>query len=42
MQDPTGFAVRSLAEIALVLSLMSVTVNTAARILLAYAGHELQ
>jgi phosphate transport system permease protein len=42
LQDPTGFAVRSLAEIALVLSLMSVTVNTLARILLAYAGHEIR
>ena len=37
LQDPTGFAVRSLAEIALVLSLMSVVVNTIARLLLSYA-----
>ncbi len=38
LQDPTGLAVRSLAEIALVLALMSVAVNTAARALLAYAN----
>ena len=38
LQDPTGFAVRSLAEIALVLALMSVSVNTIARIFLSYAG----
>jgi len=38
LQDPTGFAVRSLAEIALVLSCMSVAVNMLARALLAYAN----
>jgi phosphate transport system permease protein len=35
LQDPTGLAVRALAEIALVLCLISIVVNTAARILLA-------
>ena len=37
LADPTGFAIRSLAEIALVLCLMSVAVNTMARLLLSYA-----
>jgi phosphate transport system permease protein len=35
LQDPTGFAVRALAEVALVLCLISIIVNTAARMLLA-------
>jgi len=36
MQDPTGMAVRSLAEVALVLCVISITVNGCARILLYY------
>lgn len=35
LQDPTGLAVRSLAEVALVLCVISILVNTAARIILA-------
>jgi len=42
LADPTGFAIRSLAEIALVLCLMSVAVNTVARSLLSYAGRSQQ
>ncbi len=42
LQDPTGFAVRSLAEIALVLAFMSVCVNVFARVLLSYAGHQVR
>lgn len=36
MQDPTGMAVRSLAEVALVLCLISIIVNSFARVLLYY------
>jgi phosphate transport system permease protein len=36
LQDPTGMAVRSLAQVALVLCLISIVVNTFARILLYY------
>ena len=35
LQDPTGLAVKSLAEVALVLCLLAVAVNTAARLVLA-------
>ncbi|MDE2517749.1 MAG: phosphate ABC transporter permease subunit PstC [Rhodospirillales bacterium] len=38
LQDPTGLAVRSLAEVALVLSVISVGVNTIARLVLYRAG----
>ncbi len=38
MQDPTGMAVRSLAEVALVLCVISVIVNAFARFLLYYEG----
>lgn len=38
MQDPTGMAVRSLSEVALVLCLISIVVNSFARILLYYEG----
>jgi len=38
MQDPTGMAVRSLSEVALVLCLISIVVNGFARILLYYEG----
>lgn len=38
LQDPTGMAVRSLAEVALVLCVLSVAVNSLARILLYYEG----
>lgn len=38
MQDPTGMAVRSLSEVALVLCLISIIVNGFARILLYYEG----
>jgi phosphate transport system permease protein len=38
LQDPTGLAVRSLAEVALVLSVISVGVNAAARLVLYRAG----
>ena len=40
MQDPTGMAVRSLAEVALVLCLISIFVNGLARILLYYEGRQ--
>jgi len=40
LQDPTGMAVRSLAEVALVLCLISILVNGVARILLYYGGAE--
>jgi phosphate transport system permease protein len=40
MQDPTGMAVRALAEVALVLCVISVIVNGAARILLYYSGRQ--
>jgi len=40
MQDPTGMAVRSLAEVALVLCLISIVVNGCARILLYLSGQE--
>jgi phosphate transport system permease protein len=36
LQDPTGMAVRSLAEVALVLCLISIVVNALARVLLYY------
>ncbi len=38
LQDPTGLAVRSLAEVALVLSVISLGVNTLARLVLYRAG----
>lgn len=38
LQDPTGMAVRSLAEVALVLCLISIIVNGFARILIHYQG----
>lgn len=38
MQDPTGMAVRSLAEVALALCLISIIVNGFARVLLYYEG----
>ncbi len=38
LQDPTGLAVRSLAEVALVLSVMSIGVNSAARLILYRSG----
>ncbi len=38
LQDPTGMAVRSLAEVALVLCLISIVVNGFARVLLYYEG----
>jgi phosphate transport system permease protein len=38
LQDPTGMAVRALAEVALLLMLISVAVNAAARGLLWLAG----
>ena len=38
LQDPTGMAVRSIAEVALVLCLISIIVNGFARVLLHYAG----
>ena len=40
MQDPTGLAVRSLAEVALVLCLISVVVNGAARMMLYFSGYQ--
>lgn len=40
MQDPTGMAVRALAEVALVLCVISVVVNGAARILLYYGNRQ--
>ena len=39
LQDPTGMAVRSLAEIALVLSVLSLIINALARLLLAIERH---
>lgn len=38
LQDPTGMAVRSLSEVALVLCLISIVVNGLARVLLYYEG----
>lgn len=38
LQDPTGMAVRSLAEVALVLCLISIVVNGIARVLLYLSG----
>ncbi len=38
LQDPTGLAVRSLAEVALVLSVISIGVNTLARLVLYRSG----
>jgi len=40
LQDPTGMAVRSLAEVALVLCLISIIVNSLARILIHYRGRQ--
>jgi phosphate transport system permease protein len=40
LTDPTGMAVRSLAEVALVLCLISVIVNGLARLLLYYEGRQ--
>jgi phosphate transport system permease protein len=40
LTDPTGMAVRSLAEVALVLCLISIVVNGFARILLYYEGRQ--
>ncbi len=40
MEDPTGMAVRSLAEVALVLCLISIIVNGIARLLLYFSGSE--
>lgn len=42
LQDPTGMAVRSLAEVALVLCLISILVNAVARVLLYYQGRQVQ
>jgi phosphate transport system permease protein len=39
LQDPTGMAVKSLAEIALILSLISLIINFLARIVLALEAH---
>ncbi|HTV88559.1 MAG TPA: phosphate ABC transporter permease subunit PstC [Stellaceae bacterium] len=39
LQDPTGMAVKSLAEIALILSLLSLIVNFLARLVLALEAH---
>jgi phosphate transport system permease protein len=38
LQDPTGMAVRSLAEVALVLCVISIAVNGFARVLIYYQG----
>jgi phosphate transport system permease protein len=40
LTDPTGMAVRSLAEVALVLCLIAIVVNGFARLLLYYAGRQ--
>ena len=40
MEDPTGMAVRSLAEVALVLCVISVLVNSAARMMLYFSGYQ--
>ncbi|HUB00527.1 MAG TPA: phosphate ABC transporter permease subunit PstC [Terracidiphilus sp.] len=40
LTDPTGMAIRSLAEVALVLCLISIVVNGAARLLLYFSGSE--
>ncbi len=40
LTDPTGMAVRSLAEVALVLCVISILVNSFARLLLYYAGQQ--
>jgi phosphate transport system permease protein len=40
LEDPTGMAVRSLAEVALVLCLISIIVNGVARVLLYFSGSE--
>ena len=40
LQDPTGMAIRSLSEVALALCLISVIVNSLARLLLYYAGRQ--
>jgi phosphate transport system permease protein len=39
LQDPTGMAVKSLAEIALILSLLSLIINFLARLVLAFEAH---
>ncbi len=41
LEDPTGMAVRSLAEVALVLCLISIAVNGIARVLLLYQDRQL-
>ena len=38
MEDPSGMAVKSLSEVALVLCLISIIVNSVARVLLYYEG----
>ena len=40
LEDPTGMAVRSLAEVALVLCVISIIVNGIARLLLYFSGQE--
>ncbi|HTZ73994.1 MAG TPA: phosphate ABC transporter permease subunit PstC [Candidatus Aquilonibacter sp.] len=40
LQDPTGMAIRSISEVALVLCVISVIVNSLARLLLYYAGRQ--
>ncbi len=40
LEDPTGMAVRSLAEVALVLCVISVIVNGAARLMLYFSGYQ--
>lgn len=40
LEDPTGMAVRSLAEVALVLCLISIIVNSLARVLIYYEGRQ--
>jgi phosphate transport system permease protein len=40
LEDPTGMAVRSLAEVALVLCVISIFVNSFARVLLYYEGRQ--
>lgn len=40
LEDPTGMAVRSLAEVALALCLISIVVNSVARVLIYYEGRQ--
>jgi len=42
LQDPTGMAVRSLAEVALVLCLISIVVNSFARLLIRFSGEQVR